>query len=173
MPESESEDYQKNLLKIKQVLLDSCSSKRMQSEDKHEALYQSSQARTDPEASKQYSDLFPLISFKSQKNLQAFVQFALQVHLIESLSKLSIAPICTGCLLGKFDRRPFRPTTQKAGSVCEKVHMDIKGPMDMMSIGKHLYFPILVDDNSGLTVAYPMQKKSDALKCYRGFAEQA
>ena len=51
--------------------------------------------------------------------------------------------------------------------------MDIKGPMDMMSIGKYLYFLILVDDYSGLTGAYPMQKKSDALKCYRGFAEQA
>jgi len=25
----------------------------------------------------------------------------------------------------------------------------------------------------GLTIAYPMQKKSDALKCYRGFDEQA
>jgi len=99
-------------------------------------------------------------------------------RLVEGLPKLdqsleSIAPLCTGCLLGKFDRRPFRPTSKKAGSVCEKVHMDIKGPMDMMSIGKHLYFLILVDDYSGLTVAYPMQKKSDALKFYRGFAEQA
>jgi len=51
--------------------------------------------------------------------------------------------------------------------------MDIKGPMDMMSIGKYLYFLILVDDYSGLTGAYPMQKKSDALKCYRGFAGHA
>jgi hypothetical protein len=51
--------------------------------------------------------------------------------------------------------------------------MDIKGPMDMMSIGKHLYFLISVDDYSALTVAYPIQKKSDALKFYRGFAEQA
>jgi hypothetical protein len=51
--------------------------------------------------------------------------------------------------------------------------MHIKGLMDMMSIGKDLYFPILVDDYSGLKVAYPMQKKSDTRKCYRGFAEQA
>jgi hypothetical protein len=55
------------MLKIKQVLLDSCSSKRMQAEDKHNALDQSSQPRTDPEASKQHSDSFPLISFKSQQ----------------------------------------------------------------------------------------------------------
>ena len=33
----------KGLLKIKQVLLDSCSSKRMQAEGKHKALDQSSQ----------------------------------------------------------------------------------------------------------------------------------
>jgi hypothetical protein len=56
--------------------------------------------------------------------------------------------------------------------VCEKVDMDIKGPMDMMSIGKHPYILILVDNYSGLRVAYPMQKRSDALKCYTGFAEQ-
>ena len=55
------------LLKIKQVLLDSCSSKRMQAEDKHKPLDQSSQPSTDPEASKQYSDSFPLILFKSQQ----------------------------------------------------------------------------------------------------------
>jgi hypothetical protein len=45
--------------------------------------------------------------------------------------------------------------------------------MHMMSIGTHLYFVILLDDYSGLTVAYPMQKQLDALKCYRGFAEEA
>ena len=55
------------LLKIKQVLLDSCSCKRMQAEHNHKALDQSLQPRTDPEASKQYSDSFPLISFKSQQ----------------------------------------------------------------------------------------------------------
>ena len=56
-----------NVLKIKQVLLDSCSSKQMQAEDKHKALDQFSQPRTDPEVSKQCSDSFPLISFKSQQ----------------------------------------------------------------------------------------------------------
>jgi hypothetical protein len=53
------------VLNIKQKLLDSFSSKRMQAEGKHKALNQSSQARTDPKISKQYSDLFPLISLKS------------------------------------------------------------------------------------------------------------
>jgi hypothetical protein len=52
------------VLKIKQMLLDSCLSKRMQAEHKHKALDQSSQPRTDPEASKQYSDSFPLRSLQ-------------------------------------------------------------------------------------------------------------
>jgi hypothetical protein len=52
-------------------------------------------------------------------------------RLVEGLPKLdqsleSISPLCTGCLHEKFDRRPFRPTSKKAGSVCEKVHMDIE-----------------------------------------------
>jgi len=89
--------------------------------------------------------------------------------LVEGLPKLddsleSIAPLCTGCLFGKFDRRPSRLTAKKDASVCEKLYMDIKGPMDMISIGNHLYFVILVDDYSGVTVAYPMQKKWNALK---------
>jgi hypothetical protein len=45
--------------------------------------------------------------------------------LVEGLPKLDhslkfIAPLCTGCLLGKFARRPLRPTAKKARSVCEK-----------------------------------------------------
>ena len=76
--------------------------------------------------------------------------------ILERLQKLNqsldfIAPLWTRCLLGKFDRRPFRPTAQKPGSVCEKVHIDIQGP--------HGYY-------SGVSVAYLMQKKSDALQCY-------
>ena len=39
----------------------------MQAEHKHKALEKSSQARTDSEASKQYSGSFRLISFKSQQ----------------------------------------------------------------------------------------------------------
>jgi len=39
----------------------------MQAEDKHKPLDQSSQPSTETEASKQYSDSFPLISFKSQQ----------------------------------------------------------------------------------------------------------
>jgi hypothetical protein len=65
------------LLKIKQMLLDSCTSKRMQAEDKHKPLDQSSQPRTDPEASKQYSDSFPLISFKSQQAMSPTAAFAM------------------------------------------------------------------------------------------------
>jgi hypothetical protein len=51
--------------------------------------------------------------------------------------------------------------------------MDIKGTTNMMFVGKNFYFLISIGDYSGLTVTYPMQKKSDALKCSRGFAEHA
>ena len=49
----------------------------MQAEDKHKPLDQSSQPRTDPEASKQYSDSFPLISFKSQQAMSPTAAFAM------------------------------------------------------------------------------------------------
>jgi hypothetical protein len=55
-------------LKTKQVVLDSCSSKRMQAEGKHNALDQSLQASTDPEASKQYSNSFLQIMRTNQSS---------------------------------------------------------------------------------------------------------
>jgi hypothetical protein len=122
-----------------------------------------------PENAKYSTELYQLhqrfghLASKSMVSMSTKGHFEELPKLVQSLE--SIGPLTTGCLLGKFDRRPFRPTAKKAGSVCEKVHMDIQGSMDMLSIGKHLYFMIVVDDYSGLTVAYPMQKKSDPLKC--------
>jgi len=49
----------------------------MQAEDKHKPLDQSSQPSTDPEALKQYSDSFPLISFKSQQVMSPTAAFAM------------------------------------------------------------------------------------------------
>ena len=47
-----------------------------------------------------------------------------------------IPALCTGCLLGKFEQRPFHLTAKKAASVYEKDHIDIKGPIDLIFIGK-------------------------------------
>ena len=67
-----------------------------QAQHKHKALDQSLQPRTDPEASKQYSDSFPLISFKSQE-MSPFLQgldhgqrfwFLSRVLLLRSSQKL-------------------------------------------------------------------------------------
>ena len=77
IPGMTPELFTRTVLKIKQVLLDSCSSKRMQVEDKHKPLDQSSQPSTDPEASNQYSDSFPLISFKSQQVMSPTAAFAM------------------------------------------------------------------------------------------------
>ena len=76
----------------------------------------------------------------------------------------SIAPLCTGCLLGKLHRWPYRPTSKKAGAVWEKFHMDIKGPMDVTSIENTSFW---VDDYSGWLLLW------EALKCYGDCAEQA
>jgi len=66
------------VLKIKQVLLDSCSSKRIQVEGKHKALDQSSQARTDPDASIQFK--FHSLRYHSNHN-ETEVDSALPFHM--------------------------------------------------------------------------------------------
>ena len=70
----------------------------MQAEDKHKPLDQSSQPSTHPEASKQYSDSFPLISFKSQQvsirllNLKTRLCGFSQIHTVHSGSSMEKAP---------------------------------------------------------------------------------
>ena len=59
----------------------------------------------------------------------------------------------TGYLIGKFDRRPFRPIAEKSGSKCGKVYIDSKVPMNMMCVGKPFFFLTLDNDYSVLTVA--------------------
>ena len=55
----------------------------------------------------------------------------------------------------------------------KQVQMDIKDHMDMIPIRKHLFFLMLVDSHSALTVAYSMQKELDALRTYREFAKHS
>jgi hypothetical protein len=71
---SRQDSIRAGVSKIKQVLLDLCSSKGRQSEDKHKALDQFSQSRFDPDASIQYSDSLLQITTWKHKSTKCAVR---------------------------------------------------------------------------------------------------
>ena len=43
--------------------------------------------------------------------------------------------LCSGCVLGKFDRKLFRSKGIRYYKPCKRIHIDIKGPMEVSAIG--------------------------------------
>jgi len=80
--------------------------------------------------------------------------------------------LCTGSALGKFDRKPYRPSGRKATNILEKFHIGIEGPMEVSIIGGFNYFLILVEDCSGYITVFVIQAKSQALQHYTTFRDQ-
>jgi hypothetical protein len=73
----------------------------------------------------------------------------------------------------KFYRKPFQSSGRNCSEPCERIHMDIKGPMRVTGIGNYKCFLILVDDFSGFSKAFPLINKSEALKLYKSFCDNA
>ena len=88
------------MLNIKQVLLETCSSRGMQAEGKHKALDQSWQARADVDTSKEYRDSFPrnltqiLTRSRSDHNLlNTGHNFFLKAQIARSKRKYGISAV--------------------------------------------------------------------------------
>lgn len=69
--------------------------------------------------------------------------------------------VCEPCLQGKQTRLPFPESESKSKEPCELIHMDVCGPMPVMSTGGSKYFCTFLDDYSKLSVAVPISRKSD------------
>ena len=58
-------------------------------------------------------------------------------------------------------RRPFQDGHQHMRERLGRVHSDICGPMDVVSLGGNCYFCLLVDDQSGYIWYHPVSNKLD------------
>lgn len=76
---------------------------------------------------------------------------------------------CDGCAFGKSTRHPFPPSDKHATEPLELVHTDLDGPMHTQAIGGWSYFAGFIDDYSGLTRAYYLKHKSDAIQAFHDF----
>jgi hypothetical protein len=61
-------------------------------------------------------------------------------------SRIKSLPVCESCALGKQVKRPFPKSAVRATRVLELLHNDLCGPMPVPSLGRSLYYFLIVDD---------------------------
>jgi gag-polypeptide of LTR copia-type/Integrase core domain/GAG-pre-integrase domain len=70
--------------------------------------------------------------------------------------------VCGPCAVGKLTRAPIRAVGDTIVSrVLERVHMDIKGPFEVRSLGRARYMPQWLDEASALSIVRPTATKGD------------
>ena len=86
---------------------------------------------------------------------------------ITSCSKLSF---CEGCIEGKMQRKPFKPSEQERFyQKLELIHSDVCGPLQVESIGESRYFITFVDDYTHCVAVYFIKHKSEVLEKFKQF----
>jgi hypothetical protein len=71
------------------------------------------------------------------------------------------------CILAKQTRQPFPDGESETNGVLELVHMDVCGPMEKRSKGGSRFFATFTDEYSKLSVAIPIEKKSQVVAVVR------
>jgi hypothetical protein len=71
------------------------------------------------------------------------------------------------CILAKQTRQPFPNGESESSGVLKLVHMDVCGPMEKRSMGGSRFFATFTDDYGKLSVAIPIEKKSQVVAVVR------
>lgn len=82
-------------------------------------------------------------------------------------------PFCVDCLAGKQHRLPFPPSDSRAESLCELIHSDICGPIEVESLGGAKYILMFKDDYSGFKFIYLLKNKSQVAENFKKFIAMA
>lgn len=80
---------------------------------------------------------------------------------------------CKTCCEGKQCRLPFKHVGTRSSDLLDRVHTDLCGPMEAVSLGGSVYFQLFVDDFSRMTFIYFLKHKNEALKCFKEFKAMA
>ena len=76
---------------------------------------------------------------------------------------------CNTCATGKLTQHRNRAPDERAMSNLELVHCDLAGPIDPVAKDGYKYAISFVDDYSGITMIYMLQKKSDTVAATERF----
>lgn len=77
--------------------------------------------------------------------------------------------VCKGCTLGKYTKSTFHDWDNKAHVVLERIHSDVFGPFSTISIARHKYFVIFIDDFSRKCWIFFMRKKYETFSKFVEF----
>lgn len=85
-------------------------------------------------------------------------------------TKIEKSCCCEVCAVCKISKKPFKEYKQvRTQQLLEVVHTDIFGPVRIPSAAGSLYFISFIDDFSRYVTVYFMNKKSEALKCFKEY----
>nr|GEV27444.1 retrovirus-related Pol polyprotein from transposon TNT 1-94 [Tanacetum cinerariifolium] len=102
---------------------------------------------------------------KSQKLLNNSLDHASRHGLVRGLPKLKFANdhLCFACAMGKSKKKPYKP---KSGDTNQEefylLHMDLCGPMRVMSVNGKKYILVIIDDYSQFTWVKCLRSKDEA-----------
>jgi Reverse transcriptase (RNA-dependent DNA polymerase)/gag-polypeptide of LTR copia-type/GAG-pre-integrase domain/Integrase core domain len=82
-------------------------------------------------------------------------------------------PICEPCLAGKMHANPFPTSQSRATQPLELVHIDLKGPIQVKSIGGYQYWVQFVDDCTRFKCGLGLRKKSETFAAFLQFKAYA
>ncbi|KAD4385615.1 hypothetical protein E3N88_25784 [Mikania micrantha] len=104
-------------------------------------------------------------------NLKNLNRLAKGDHVIGLPSKhFSTIEKCIACAKGKKHKRPHKPKLfNSISSVLQLLHMDLFGPVNVMSIGKKSYCIVVTDDYSRFTWVFFLAKKDETPEILKKF----
>lgn len=77
--------------------------------------------------------------------------------------------MCASCQLGKSTRLPFSPSSFVASKLLERIHCDLWGPSQIVSIQGFRYYVIFIDHWLRFCWLYPLKLKPDFLQAFTVF----
>jgi len=73
------------------------------------------------------------------------------------------------CVKGAISRKPFCLPQHPATQILERIHTDVCGPMEVMSLGRKRYFVMFTDEYARYATGYFMERKSEVFGCFQEF----
>ena len=78
---------------------------------------------------------------------------------------------CMACIQGKAHRAaiPAVRTSARASGMLDRIHSDVCGPMEEVSIGGSRYFVSFIDEHSSWVTVYCVKQKSEVSDCFLSY----
>jgi hypothetical protein len=93
------------------------------------------------------------------------------MEIVTDLPKFSIEQhgVCIGCTLGKHVKATFQSSEHRSKGILDLVHLDVCGPMLVVSITGSMDYVSFIDDFSHKTWIYFLKTKDEVFNRFQEF----